>query len=158
MTISKRKNLPDHVAIYYSIADRGDPRHLDYELSYVVTSTQNARAHSQCKSNLAWPYALKMMTGAKSIQLLLTRLLSANVSEIALSTFRCLVNVYDTMLNAPDGVRERLSLDMDTPQCLTGGLPPALLVARKVVNELLAPYNVKACTEEHDATMLAAIL
>jgi len=119
MTINKRKNLPDNLAIYYSIANRGDPRHLDYELSYVVTSTQNARAHSQCKSKLGWPYALQKMTGAKSIELLLTRLLSANVSEIALSTFRCLVNVYDTMLNAPDCVSERLTMDMDTPQCLT---------------------------------------
>ena len=158
MTINKRKNLPDNRTIYYSIANRGDPRHLDYELSYVVTSTQNARAHSQCKSKLGWPYALQKMTGAKSIEFLLTRLLSANVSEIALSTFRCLVNVYDTMLNAPDCVSERLTMDMDTPQCLTGGLPPALLVARKVVNGLLAPHNVEAGTEEHDATMIAAIL
>ena len=37
------------------------------------------------------------------------------VTEVGLATLRCLVNVYDVMLNEPDGLMEKLTMGMNIP-------------------------------------------
>jgi hypothetical protein len=102
---------------------------------------------------------LKNMVGAKaSFETMLQRLFTNTVTEVGLATLRCLANTYDVLLNESEGIKERLNLSMNTPQCLSGGLPPALLIARKLTDRLLAPYGVTPHTAEHDATLLATMM
>jgi len=157
--IGKRRNLQAGTSVYYSIAGQGDPQHLDFPISYILTSMGDAELQNHCKTLLAWPCVLKNMVGAKaSFETMLQRLFTNTVTEVGLATLRCLVNTYDVLLNEPEGVKERLNLSMNTPQCLSGGLPPALLIARKLTDRLLARHDVAPHTAEHDATLLAAML
>ena len=142
INIGKRRNLPDEVGIYYSIAGQGDPHHLDFPISYILTSMGEAKLQNHCRASLAWPCVLKNMVGNKaSFETVLRRLFTKTVTEVGLATLHCLVNTYDVMLNEPDGLKEKLNLNMNTPECLCGDFPPALLIAPKLTDKLLAPFG-----------------
>lgn len=157
MHVITRKNLPDSKVIYYSMAGRGDHKLLSYGLSYVITSTDEARDHSSGKSRIRWPCALRNLQGKQPVVSALERLLAGNVSEIALCTFRNMVNAYDVLLNESNEVCAGLKLSLTEPQCLTGGLPPSAMIAHELTNNLLGT-EVPDTTAEYHATLLAAIM